>query len=104
METEYLGYAAGILTTFAFLPQALRMIRTRQTNGMSMAWALSTTLGVFLWLCYGITRHSIPMISANGITLFLLLIILFVKIRFDNHPDAGRHMATKQRNQQSSQP
>lgn len=82
METEYLGYAAGILTTLAFLPQAYRMIRTRQSRDISMAWALSTTLGVFLWFCYGLTKKSIPMIVANGVTLILLLVILMVKIRY----------------------
>jgi MtN3 and saliva related transmembrane protein len=104
METEYLGYAAGILTTFAFLPQAFRMIRTRQTRDISMTWAASTTAGVFLWLCYGFLKHSIPMISANSITLLLLLVILVVKIRYHRHPDIARHSATEQDNQQSPLP
>jgi MtN3 and saliva related transmembrane protein len=81
MDTEYLGYAAGILTTFAFLPQAFRMIRTRRARDVSLIWAASTTAGVFLWLCYGVVKRSMPMILANGITLFLLFVILFVKIR-----------------------
>jgi MtN3 and saliva related transmembrane protein len=81
MVTEYLGYAAGILTTFAFLPQAFRMIRTRQARDVSMTWAASMTGGIFLWLCYGILKRSIPLIWPNSITLFLMLIILSVKIR-----------------------
>jgi MtN3 and saliva related transmembrane protein len=86
METEYIGYLAGILTTFAFLPQALRMIRTRQTRDISMTWAAAMTAGVFLWLCYGIMKHSLPIISANGVTLLLLFIILFIKIRDQGNP------------------
>ncbi|RXK87700.1 hypothetical protein EST62_06045 [Chlorobaculum sp. 24CR] len=81
MDTELLGYAAGILTTFAFFPQALRMIRTRQARDVSMTWAITMTAGVFLWLCYGIMMHSLPMILANCVTLVLLFIILFFKIR-----------------------
>ena len=86
MEPEYIGYLAGILTTFAFLPQALRMIRTRQARDVSMTWAASMTAGVFLWLCYGVMKHSVPMIAANGITMFLLFVILFVKIRDRGKP------------------
>jgi MtN3 and saliva related transmembrane protein len=81
MDTELLGYAAGILTTIAFLPQAIQMIRTRQARDISMTWAVTMTAGVFLWLCYGIMKQSFPMISANSITLLLLFIILFFKIR-----------------------
>jgi len=81
IETEYLGYAAGILTTFAFFPQAFRMIRTRQTRDISMTWVASMTAGVFLWLLYGLTKQSPPIIAANAITLLLLCIILIVKIR-----------------------
>lgn len=95
MATEYLGYAAGLLTTFAFLPQALRMIRTRQARDISMTWAASMTAGVFLWLCYGILKFSLPLISSNAITLFLLVVILYVKVRHNRHP------ATEQHNQQS---
>lgn len=86
METELLGYVAGILTTFAFLPQALRMIRTRQARDVSMTWAASMTVGVFLWFCYGMLKHSVPLISANIVTLLLLFVILFVKIRDRGNP------------------
>jgi MtN3 and saliva related transmembrane protein len=82
MKADYLGYAAGILTTVAFLPQAYRILSTRQTRDISMSWAVTMTAGVFFWLCYGLARNSIPMISANGITLILLLIILLYKIRY----------------------
>lgn len=82
MQSEYLGYAAGILTTIAFLPQAYKMLSTRQTRDISMSWAVTMTIGVFLWLCYGLANGSIPMISANGITLMLLLIILIFKFRY----------------------
>jgi len=81
MTTEYLGYAAGLLTTFAFLPQAYRMIRTRQSRDISLSWVIAMTSGVALWLWYGIAMQSAPIISANSVTLLLLSVILFVKIR-----------------------
>lgn len=99
METEYLGYAAATLTTFAFLPQAFRMIRTRQARDISMTWAISMATGIFLWLCYGISRRDIPMISANAITFPLLLVILYVKVRSRNDSFGDRPTDATQRNQ-----
>ena len=77
---EYLGYAAGILTTVAFIPQAWKVLKSRQTRDISMAWAVTMVIGVFFWLCYGISMGSMPMMLANGITLVLLSLILWVKI------------------------
>ncbi|HED31041.1 MAG TPA: hypothetical protein ENN50_05020 [Prosthecochloris aestuarii] len=81
-DPEYLGYAAGILTTIAFLPQAFKVFRTRQTRDISLIWAITMIAGVFLWLCYGYSKESIPMVLANSITLCLLSVILWFKIRF----------------------
>ncbi len=81
-QTEYLGYAAGIITTLAFLPQAIRIFRTRQTRDISLLWAFAMNLGILLWLLYGIAKSDLPIIAANCITLVLLLIILYCKVRF----------------------
>ncbi|MBZ4219900.1 MAG: SemiSWEET transporter [Chlorobium sp.] len=82
LETQYLGYAAGILTTLAFLPQAFRIIRTRQTRDISLLWALAMNTGIILWLLYGIAKNDLPMIGANSVSLVLLMIILYCKIRY----------------------
>ena len=82
LQTEYLGYAAGIITTLAFLPQAVRIIRTKQTRDISLLWAFAMNLGIILWLIYGIEKNDLPIITANCITLVLLMIILFFKIRY----------------------
>ena len=81
-QTEYLGYAAGIITTLAFLPQAARIFRTRQTRDISLLWAFAMNLGIILWLFYGIVKNDLPIIAANSITLILLIIILYFKVRY----------------------
>ncbi|ACF47123.1 hypothetical protein CR161_00770 [Prosthecochloris sp. ZM] len=81
-DFEYIGYAAGILTTIAFLPQAWQVFRSRSTGDISLTWAITMIAGVFLWLCYGFTKNSMPMMLANSITLLLLGIILWYKIRY----------------------
>ena len=81
-EIEHIGYAAGILTTLAFLPQAFKVFRTKQTRDISLLWVALMIVGVFLWLCYGYANRSLPMTVANSITLMLLMVILVFKLRF----------------------
>lgn len=80
------GYCAAVLTTVSFVPQLLRVWRLRSARDISLTMFTVFSLGVFLWLVYGISLHSIPMILANGLTLALSLTILILKLRFDRQP------------------
>lgn len=80
------GYCAAVLTTVSFVPQLLRVWRLRSARDISLTMFTVFSLGVFLWLIYGISLHSIPMILANGLTLALSLTILILKLRFDRQP------------------
>ena len=71
-----LGYAAALLTSLSFLPQALLVIRTGRTNGISLLMYSLFTVGVAFWLIYGIASKSAPIIAANAVTLTLAVIIL----------------------------
>ena len=82
MNLEWFGYAAAILTTGSFVPQAVMTIRSRNTSGISLAMYVIFTLGVALWLLYGIALKSGPMILANSVTLALAGTILALKLRF----------------------
>jgi len=75
-----IGYAAAILTTLSFLPQAIMTIKTRDTESLSLAMYSSFTLGVLLWLVYGFFIGNKVIIYANSITLLLAFIILSVKV------------------------
>ncbi|MEJ3960137.1 SemiSWEET transporter [Brachymonas sp. G13] len=76
------GYAAATLTTISFVPQALHSWRTRDVAGISLGMYSLFTLGVALWLAYGLWLHSWPMVIANSITLLLASMILDLKIRY----------------------
>jgi MtN3 and saliva related transmembrane protein len=78
----FIGYLAAILTTTAFVPQAMRAWRTRSTKDISLLMLLMLTVGIFLWLVYGILTHDAPLIAANLITGFLAASILYFKIRY----------------------
>jgi MtN3 and saliva related transmembrane protein len=78
---SFIGYLAAILTTTAFVPQALRAWRTRSTNDISLPMFVMLTTGVFLWFVYGILTRDPPLIAANLITGILAASILVLKIR-----------------------
>ena len=82
MNLEWLGYAAAVLTTGSFIPQAVMTIRSRNTKGISRAMYLIFTVGVAMWLAYGIYIGSLPMILANTVTLALAITILALKLRY----------------------
>jgi len=75
-----LGYPAAILTTVAFVPQALHSWRTRDLSGISLPMYALFTLGVALWLGYGFVINSLPVIVGNAITLVLASLVLCLKI------------------------
>jgi len=81
VNTEIIGLVAATLTTAAFVPQALHSLRTRNLEGVSLGMYATFTLGVLLWLIYGLLIDSVPVIAANVVTLFLAGMILVLKVR-----------------------
>lgn len=78
---ELVGYAAAVLTTVAFVPQALKSWRTRDLSGVSLTMYTLFTAGVALWLVYGLLLGSWPIILANVVTLALAGVVLVLKVR-----------------------
>lgn len=81
--TDLLGYGAASLTTLSFLPQALLTLRTRNLAGISLGMYSAFTLGVALWLAYGLLLGQWPIVIANALTLLLASVILAMKILVD---------------------
>jgi len=77
-----MGFVAASLTTCAFLPQVIKTWRMKETRDISLWMYLVFTIGVSLWLGYGILIGNYPIAIANGATLILALIILIAKIRY----------------------
>ena len=78
---DWTGYAAAFCTTAAFVPQVLRVWRTRSTADISLKMFLVLVAGLCLWLAYGYGRGEVPILVANGATLVLAGAILFFKLR-----------------------
>lgn len=77
---DWLGYLAASLTTLSFVPQAWHTFRTRDVSGISLGMYGAFTLGVLLWLVYGVMLGAWPVIVANFITLALAACILVMKL------------------------
>jgi len=83
MSTEFLVSAvAAILTTAAFVPQALHIIRHKETRAISLFMYVSFASGVALWLLFGTLIGNWPIIVSNAITLLLALAIIAMKLRY----------------------
>ena len=80
MNTELIGFIAGLLTTICFVPQAIAVLRAPDTKSISLIMYVVFSLGVTCWLIYGIMLSSVPIIIANIVTLPISLIILAKKI------------------------
>jgi MtN3 and saliva related transmembrane protein len=80
--SDLVGYLAASLTTLSFLPQAIHTFRTRDVSGISLGMYSTFTIGVALWLVYGLLVQAWPVVAANAVTLALALCILVMKLRF----------------------
>lgn len=89
MNVELLGLLAGLLTTTAFVPQVLKIWRTRSAEDISLPMYLLFTAGIVLWLVYGWLAGALPVILANLVTLVLAIAVVLMKLRFDRERRAG---------------
>jgi MtN3 and saliva related transmembrane protein len=82
IDANLVGYMAAALTTGAFVPQAVKTIRTRETHAISFWMYVAFTLGIALWFVYGVALGSWPIIAANGVSFMLAVTILVLKVRY----------------------
>ncbi len=79
---DWIGLLAGTLTTVAFIPQVIKIWRSKKADDISISMFLIFTAGVTLWIVFGIQIGSLPVTLANAVTLMLTLVILILKYRY----------------------
>jgi MtN3 and saliva related transmembrane protein len=79
---DWIGTLAAVLTTSSFVPQVLHTFRTKDVSGISLGMYSAFTLGICLWLAYGLLLGAWPIVIANAITVALALCILVMKLRY----------------------
>ncbi len=77
-----IGLIAAFCTTVSFIPQALKIIKTKNTQSISLSMYILFITGVTLWLIYGAFIGDFPIVIANGITLIFAGIILYFKVKY----------------------
>ena len=79
---ESLGFAAGFLTTIAFVPQVVKIWRSKSANDVSLPAFAVFTVGIAAWIGYGIVKHDMPIVLWNAVTIALAIAILVMKVRY----------------------
>ena len=76
------GMSAASLTTVAFLPQVIKAVKSKETKDLSLLMYLVLSLGLILWLYYGILLNSLPVILANSVTLSFCFYLIYLKRKY----------------------
>jgi MtN3 and saliva related transmembrane protein len=79
---EAIGTLAALITTLCWIPQAWRVIRTRETRAISLPAQVALLIGVGMWLVYGLLMGIAPLVWSNVITFALVAVIVAMKVRF----------------------
>ena len=77
-----IGAIAACLTTFSFVPPVVKVIKTKDTSGISLLMSLMSCLGMFLWMVHGLMIKDSALFYANLVTFILALIILVYKLKY----------------------
>ena len=76
MIWSIIGSTAAVLTMLAFIPQIIKAIKTKSVKDVSITTLLQLSLGVLLWIAYGIHLKNVIIVAANSVTLSSLIILL----------------------------
>ena|SRR5579883_2570263 len=79
----FIGYVAGTLTTLSFVPQVVKVARSKCADDLSLGMLIAFFVGVVLWLIYGAIIWSWPVILSNFVTMILVGAVLFLKLKYE---------------------
>ena len=85
MTPTLIGLIAGLLTSIAALPQVVKTWRSRHARDLSIWQPLLLSLGVALWLIYGMLISDTPLILANITPLICNLLLTVMKLKFSDN-------------------
>lgn len=82
MNSEIIGFVAGVLVAAALLPQVLKSWKTKSTKDISLGWSITSITGQIMWLVYGALISSPSLVIMSAVTLFMALSVLYLKLRY----------------------
>ena len=78
----FVGMVAATCTTISFVPQIIKIYRSKHAKDLSLPMYIFFTFGVFMWLIYGVMLNSVPVITANGVTVIFCAYIIAMKLKY----------------------
>jgi MtN3 and saliva related transmembrane protein len=93
MLWSIVGSTAAALTMFSFIPQIIKIIKTKSAKDVSLVTLLGLSLGVFLWIAYGIHLKDAIIITANSVTLTTLIILLCLYFNYGRTKNARNNLS-----------
>lgn len=85
--SEIVGFFAGTLTTLCWMPQTIKIFRSRDARSISLITQVTFVAGCLLWLTYGVLIGSASIVLFNSVTIALNLMMIVLKLRYDAGPD-----------------
>ncbi len=76
-----IGLIAASLTTFAFLPQSIKAIKTKHTGDISLLTLVMLEVGIIVWIVYGVLDKDIPLVAANSVSFVFMTVTLILKLK-----------------------
>lgn len=80
--SDMLGFAAGFLTTIAFIPQVVKIWKSKSAKDVSLPAFATFTAGLAIWIAYGVVKQDPPIVLWNVVTIALAIAILVMKVRY----------------------
>ena len=81
-QTEIVGLTAGICTSISLLPQLIKLIKNKKAEDISLFYLFILSLGLALWIWYGILRNDVPILVTNGLSLVINGIIIVLGVKY----------------------
>ncbi|SHK09650.1 SemiSWEET family sugar transporter [Chryseobacterium polytrichastri] len=82
MTEEIIGYSGAIISSVSFLPQVIKLWKTKSGKDLSMVTLFFLTLNAILWVIYGVMKDAKPLWVTNILMLSMLIIMIFLKISY----------------------
>ncbi len=76
------GLFAAICIASSFIPQVRKIIKTKNVEDLSFKMYLILLIGASSWFLYGFLISNWVIIFANALTLFLIILIIFMILKY----------------------
>lgn len=90
LATNAVGTAAAVCSVLSFTPQIIKIIRTREVEGVSIRTYLITVTGFALWIAYGVRLAAWPITIANTLALIMSGTVLLLSWRYGDREGPGK--------------